>query len=62
LFKTLDGLIDAGCERRVLRRFHYLLRAYPAVIVHTDQKFELHIIGGDVVEVSPPFGASSFPG
>ncbi len=41
LFKTLDGLIDAWCERRALKPLHYLLRAYPAVITHTDQKFEL---------------------
>jgi hypothetical protein len=41
LFKTLDGLIDAWCERRALKPLHYLLRAYPAVIAHTDQKFEL---------------------
>lgn len=41
LFKTLNGLIDAWCERRALRPLHYLLRAYPAVIAHTDQKFEL---------------------
>ena len=41
LFKTLDGLIDGWCKRRALRPLHYILRAYPAVIAHTDQKFEL---------------------
>ena len=41
LFKTLDALIDAWCERGALRPLHYLLRAYPAVLAHTDQKFEL---------------------
>src|SRR5260370_36222805 len=41
LFKTLDALIDAWCERRALKPLHYILRAYPAVIAHTDQKFEL---------------------
>jgi hypothetical protein len=41
LFKTLDALIDAWCERRALKPLHYILRAYPTVIAHTDQKFEL---------------------
>jgi hypothetical protein len=41
LFKTLDHLIDAWCERRALKPLHYLLRAYPSVIAHTDQKFDL---------------------
>jgi hypothetical protein len=41
LFKALDALIDGWCERRALKPLHYLLRAYPAVIAHTDQKFEL---------------------
>jgi hypothetical protein len=41
LFKTLDALIDAWCERRALRPLRYLLPAYPAVIAHTDQKFQL---------------------
>jgi hypothetical protein len=41
LFKTLDALIDGWCERRALKPLHYILRAYPAVIAHTDQKFEL---------------------
>ena len=41
LFKTLDTLIDGWCERRALRPLHFLLRAYPAGVAHTDQKFEL---------------------
>jgi hypothetical protein len=41
LFKALDALIDGWCERRALKPLHYILRAYPAVIAHTDQKFEL---------------------
>ena len=41
LFKTLDALIDSWCERRALKPLHYILRAYPSVIAHTDQKFEL---------------------
>ena len=41
LFETLDALIDAWCERRALRPLHYLLRVYPGVVAHTDQKFEL---------------------
>jgi hypothetical protein len=41
LFKTLDALIDGWCERRALKPLHYILRAYPAVLAHTDQKFEL---------------------
>lgn len=41
LFKTLDGLIDRWCERRALKPLRYMLRAYPGVLDHTDQKFEL---------------------
>jgi hypothetical protein len=41
LFGTLDALIDGWCERRALKPLHYILRAYPSVIAHTDQKFEL---------------------
>ena len=41
LFKALDALIAGWCERRALKPLHYILRAYPAVIAHTDQKFEL---------------------
>ncbi|PYJ15807.1 MAG: hypothetical protein DME96_12090 [Verrucomicrobia bacterium] len=41
LFGTLDTLIDAWCERRALRQLHYLLRVYPGIFAHTDQKFEL---------------------
>jgi hypothetical protein len=37
LTKTLDTLIDGWCERRALRPLQYLLRAYPAVLAHTDQ-------------------------
>ena len=40
-FKTLDALIDGWCERRALRPLHYILRAYPTVLAHTDHKFEL---------------------
>ena len=41
LFKTLDTLIDAWCERRALRPLGYLLRAYPGILAHTDQQFQL---------------------
>jgi hypothetical protein len=40
-FKILDGLINSWCERRALRPLRYLLRAYPGVLAHTDQQFEL---------------------
>jgi hypothetical protein len=41
LFKTLDALIDSWCERRALRPLRYLLPAYPGVLAHTDQQFQL---------------------
>ena len=41
LFKTLEGLINRWCERRALRPLRYLLRAYPEVLAHTDQQFQL---------------------
>ncbi len=41
LFKTLDGLINGWCERRALRPLACLLPAYPGVLVHTDQQFQL---------------------
>jgi len=41
LFKTLDTLIDAWCQRRALRPLRYLLPVYPAMMAHTDQKFQL---------------------
>ena len=41
LFKTLDGLINGWCERRALRPLAYLLPAYPGVVVHADQQFQL---------------------
>ncbi|MBO0695396.1 MAG: hypothetical protein J2P56_04765 [Verrucomicrobia bacterium] len=41
LFKTLDVLIDGWCKRRALSPLRYLLRAYPAVLDHTDQQFQL---------------------
>src|SRR4026209_1495198 len=41
LFKTLDGLINGWCERRALRPLGYLLRAYPGVLAHTDEQFQL---------------------
>ena len=37
LNQKLDWLIDQWCERRAIRPLHSLLRAYPAVLVHTDQ-------------------------
>ncbi len=39
--QTLDTLIDRWCERRALRPLQFLFRAYPGVLAHTDQKFEL---------------------
>jgi hypothetical protein len=41
LFKTLDGLINSWCERRALRPLGYLLPAYPGVLAHTDEQFQL---------------------
>jgi hypothetical protein len=41
LFATLDALIDGWCERRALRPLRYLLPAYPGVLAHTDQQFQL---------------------
>jgi hypothetical protein len=40
-FKILDHLINGWCERRALRPLRYLLDAYPGVLAHTDQQFEL---------------------
>ena len=40
-FKILDHLINGWCERRALRPLRYLLDAYPGVLAHTDQHFEL---------------------
>lgn len=37
LTEKLDWLIDQWCERRALRPLGFLLRAYPAVLAHTDQ-------------------------
>ena len=37
LIEKLDWLIDQWCERRAIRPLRSLLRAYPAVLVHTDQ-------------------------
>ena len=37
LTEKLDWLIDQWCERRELRPLQFLLRAYPGVLVHTDQ-------------------------
>jgi hypothetical protein len=39
--KTLDGLINGWCERRALRPLAYLLAAYPGVLAHSDQQFQL---------------------
>src|ERR1700757_3568778 len=41
LFKILDHLINGWCERRALRPLRCLLDAYPGVLAHTDQHFEL---------------------
>ena len=41
LFKTLDRLIDAWCERRALRPLSFLLAAYPGVFAQSVQEFEL---------------------
>src|SRR4029077_17145523 len=41
LFKTLDDLINIWCQRRALRPLAYLLPAYPGVLAHTDQQFQL---------------------
>ena len=41
LYRTLDTLIDHWCERRALRPLQRLLREYPGVFAHTDQKFAL---------------------
>jgi hypothetical protein len=40
-FKIVDHLINAWCERRALRPLRYLLDAYPGILAHTDQQFEL---------------------
>jgi hypothetical protein len=40
-FKILDHLINGWCERRALRPLRYLLDAYPGVLAHTEQQFEL---------------------
>jgi hypothetical protein len=40
-FKILDHLINGWCERRALRPLRYLLDAYPGVLAHTDQQFDL---------------------
>ena len=39
--QTLDTLIDRWCERRAIRPLQRLLPAYPAPLVHTDQKHQL---------------------
>jgi hypothetical protein len=41
LVKTLDGLINAWCERRALRPLAILLDAYPTVDARPLQEFEL---------------------
>ncbi len=41
LFRTLDTLIDHWCERRALRPLQRLLRVYPGVFAHADQRFAL---------------------
>jgi hypothetical protein len=37
LCQKLDCLVDQWCERRALKPLRFLLAAYPAVLVHTDQ-------------------------
>ena len=39
--KILDRLINGWCERRALRPLRYLLDAYPGVLAHSDEQFEL---------------------
>jgi len=41
LSQTLDGLINGWCERRALRPLGYLLPAYPGVLTHTHEQFQL---------------------
>jgi len=41
LLKTLDGLINGWCERRALRPLGYLLPAYPGVLTHIHEQFQL---------------------
>ena len=41
LLKTLDGLINGWCERRELSPLGYLLPAYPGVLTHTHEQFQL---------------------
>ena len=41
LFRTLDTLLDHWCDRRAVRPLQHLLRVYPGVFVHADQKFAL---------------------
>jgi len=41
LFKALDELINGWCERRALRPLACLLPAYPGVLAHADQQFQL---------------------
>ena len=41
LVKTLDGLMDAWCERRALRPLAFLLAAYPGMSAHPVREFEL---------------------
>jgi len=38
---TSTAMTINWCERRALKPLHYMLRAYSAVIAHTDQKFRL---------------------
>ena len=48
LNQRLDWLIDQWCERRALRPLQFLLRAYPAALVHTDQFGDLLAVLRDV--------------
>jgi hypothetical protein len=41
LLKGLGRLINGWCQRRALRPLAYLLPAYPAVLAHANQEFQL---------------------
>jgi hypothetical protein len=41
LIKTLDALIDCWCDRRAIKPLQHLLRAYPGVLAHADQRHDL---------------------
>lgn len=41
IFRVLDTLIDHWCGRRAIRPLQCLLRVYPAVFMHAEQRFAL---------------------